>query len=156
MTDQNTRLNDGSDLQIAQPEDFGVHRDDNGDLVPQKQRIPGTDLAIKVKPLVGGAAERYEDVLESDRADDERVEEFFDEFIAEGVGSAGDLDNVPDYLVSGLIKAIKNSSGFGSHQAVQQQEMEENAAAMQAVGASPEELVDQAMEFANDEDADTR
>jgi hypothetical protein len=154
MTERETRFADGEDedLEIAAPEDFGVRRDDNGELVPQKQRIPGTDLAVKVKPLVGGAAERYDDVLNSDRADDERVEEFFEEFIAEGVGSSGDLENVPDYLVSALIQAVKNSSGFTAHSAVEQQQMRENAAALEAVGGAGDQLMEKALEAAGEDE----
>jgi hypothetical protein len=156
MTDRETRFADGEDddLEIAHPEDFGVRRDDEGELAPVKQRIPGTDLAVKVKPLVGGAAERYEDVLESDRADDERVEAFFGEFIAEGIGSSGDLENVPDYLVPALIQCVKNSSGFTAFSAVQQQQMKENAAALEAVGGMGDELLEKAMEEVNEDDAE--
>lgn len=154
MTNRDTRFADGedNDLEIAHPEDFGVRRNDEGELTPVKQRIPGTEHAVKVKPLVGGAAERYEDVLEEDRADDDRVEEFFKEFIAEGIGSSGDLSNVPDYLVSPLIQAVKNSSGFSAFSAVQQQQMRENAAALEAVGGMGDELLEKAMDEATDDE----
>jgi len=154
MTDRETRFADGEDedLEIATPEDFGVRRDDNGELVPQKQRIPGTEKAVLVKPLVGGAAERYDDVLNSDRADDERVEEFFDEFIVQGVGSSGNLSNVPDYLVSALIQAVKNSSGFTAHSAVEQQQMRENAAALEMMGGG-DDLLERAMEMEAEDDS---
>lgn len=158
MTDRETRLADGedNDLAIATPEDFGVQRDDNGELVPRKQRIPGTDLAVRVRPLTNGAAERYEDVLESDRADDERVEEFFEEFIAEGVGSSGNLEDVPDYLVPALLQAVKNSSGFTCYQAVEKQQLRENAAAIEALDGVGDGVLDKALEkVSDDETAET-
>lgn len=82
-----TRLNSGEDLEIAHPDDFGVTRNEDGDLAPVKQRIPGSDKAIKCRPLSSGDIEEYQDILEGDNADDERVAELLSEHIIEGIGA---------------------------------------------------------------------
>lgn len=151
--DVTTRLNDGEDLEIAHPEDFGVARDDSGDLQPLQQRIPGTDKAVLVKPMVGGAAERYDDVLNESNADDERVEDLLNEFIVEGIGSSADLDRIPDFLVPGLIQAIRNASGMEVFRAVEEQQLREDMAAIEALDGmgDMEGLFEKAMEKAAEE-----
>lgn len=149
--EQATRLNDGEGLEIAHPEDFGISRDTEGDVLPLMQRIPGTDMAIRVRPLVGGEAESYEDVLEQPNAPDERVEELFDAHIVEGIGSDGDLSQIPDYLVPGLIQAIKNSSGHEVFRAVEEQQVQENLAAVEALGDGNGQLLEMAMEMGKEE-----
>jgi len=139
VTDQKTRLNDGEGLEIAHPEDFGISRDEHGEVQPVAQRIPGTDMAVRVKPMVGGAYEHWGDVVESDEADDERVDEFLREFIVEGIGSNG-LDEVPDYVVPGLVQAIRNSAGHEVFRAVEEQQTRENLAALTGMEGSEEML----------------
>lgn len=125
-----TRLNDGSELEIAHEEDFGIRRDpDTEELLPVKQRIPGSDKAIKVKPVHGGAREKYADVFDSGDAEPERVAEVFNEFIVEGIGADADAEWVetgsPYGVVPALIQALKNSSGEDYFLAVLEQRDEE-------------------------------
>ena len=146
MNEMETRLNDGSDLEIAHAEDFGIARDESGELRPIKQRIPGTDKAVLVRPLVDGAYQRYSDVLESNsEVEDDRVNELFGEYIVEGIGSDG-LKDVPDYMVSGLVQAIKNSSGYEVFQAVEQQREREQMSRMKAMDLNIDEFVREEME----------
>lgn len=137
-----TRLGDGEGLEIAKPEDFGVARGEGGDVLPLKQQIPGTDMAVKVRPLVGGAYDRWEDILEGRSDDTERVDALFRERIAEGIGAEG-VDEVPDYVVPGLVQAIKNSSGHEVFRAVEEQETKEQMAQMQMMD---DEVVQNLME----------
>lgn len=158
MTEHETRLNDGEDLEIAHPEDFGVSRNGDGELQGVKQRIPGTDRAILVKPMAGGQFEEWKDVLEEDEADDDRVDEFFEEFILEGIGSNG-YDEVPEYVAPGLIQAVKNGSGHEVFRAVEEQQTRENLAAMEALDGIGDDalqsVLGQAMDQAmDDEDED--
>jgi hypothetical protein len=132
MDDTDTRLNDGEGLEIAKPEDFGIQRDEEGNLLPNMQRIPGTEKAIKVIPLASGAYDEWEHVLEENHSDEDDVDKLFRERIVEGIGSNG-IENVPDYVMPGLVQAIKNSSGHEVFQAVESQQMEENLAAMEAL-----------------------
>jgi len=148
MTDNQTetRLNDGDGLDVAHPEDFGFVRGEDGEAQPLRQKIPGMDKAILVTPLVGGAVNEWEDVLESDAADDDRVDEFLETHIVEGVGANGLHDGLPDYLVPGLIQAVKNSSGHEVFQAVESQQAQENLAMVEQMGGVGEEIMGQMME----------
>lgn len=154
-----TRLNDGADgLEIAHPEDFGISRDDDGELLPVKQRIPGTEMAIRVKPLVGGAYDRWEDILEGKSDETDRVDALFKERIDEGIGAQG-IDEVPDYVVPGLVQAIKNSSGHEVFRAVEEQETKEQMAQMEAMDSDVvenliEKSMDERMNGADDPAAD--
>ena len=153
MTERTTRLNDGEDLEIAHPEDFGVQRDGDGELTPLKQRIPGTEMAVLVKPMRGGDYEAWEDVLEEDEADDDRVDEFLREFIVEGIGSNG-LDEVPDYVTPGLVQAVKNGSGHEVFRAMREQQTKENLAAIEALDGVGEGILEKAMEEVTDEETE--
>lgn len=124
---KDTRLADGDGLEIAAPEDFKVQRDDGGDLLPVKQKIPGTEKAVLVIPLHSGAVNEYEAVLEEDNAPDELVDEFLKTHIAQGPGQEG-LSGLHDYIVPALIQAVKNSSGHDLFLAAQEQKAEEMAA----------------------------
>lgn len=146
MTDKTTNLNDGEGLQIAHPEDFGVARDGEGELVPTAQRIPGTDRAVRVKPLVGGAHDRWKHVLEGDEADDEEVDAFLEEYIVEGIGSNG-LQDVPDYLVPALIEAVQNSSGFEVFQKLQNRQQERNLKTIAAMDDVPDALLNKVLDI---------
>lgn len=136
-----TRLNDGEGLEIAKPEDFNIRRGPDGDLLPVMQRIPGTEKAIKVKPISGGAREKYGDILSGQSGDEERMAELWNDHIIEGVGSAvtpQELNDVIPYgLIAGVNQALKNSSAEDVFIAVRQQQNEEiqaNMGAMEALG----------------------
>jgi len=157
MSEHETRLNDGEDLEIAHAEDFGISRNGDGELQGVKQRIPGTDRAVLVKPMAGGQFEEWKDVLEEDEADDDRVDEFFQTFILEGIGSGG-YDEVPEYVAPGLIQAVKNGSGHEVFRAVEEQQTRENLAAMEALDGigddALEGVLSQAMDQAMGEEGD--
>jgi len=134
MTDDNsaTRLNDGEKLEIAEPEDFGIRRNDDGELKPVKQRIPGTDKAILCKPVVD--SEPVEEVLEAADPTEDDIDALADEYIVEGLGASGALSDYPDYLIQGVLQAVKNASGNDVFLAAQNQRVEENLAQLDVVG----------------------
>lgn len=131
-----TRLNDGEGLEIAHEEDFGIRRSDDGELLPVRQRIPGTDKAIKCIPVASGPRHEFKDVFDGADPAAERVAELFREYIVEGIGAdatAADIegrDGIPYGLVAGLIQALKNSSGEDVFTAVEEQQTEELVAQM--------------------------
>jgi hypothetical protein len=138
-----TNLNDGDDLDIAHEKDFGVQRDEDGELLPVKQRIPGTDKAIKCQPLTGGAVDEYAAVLEGQSTDAERVADLLRSHIVEGIGADATPEKVeheyPGYLVPGLIQALKNSSGhdvFVEVQAQRNEEIKPNAELIEMLGGA--------------------
>lgn len=137
-----TRLNDGADLDIAFEEDFGIRRGEEGGLLSVKQRIPGTEKAIKCTPVTPGAREEYADVFEDPDADEERIAELWDDHIVEGIGTDADpayIENLPYGIVAGVIQALKNSSGEAVFLAVREQVNEEMAGQLRmAENLSPE------------------
>lgn len=148
-------LGDGDDLEIATEEDLGIRRGDDGRLVPVKQRIPGTEKAVRVRPPVDGALEKYSDVFAMGRggqdASDEKCAELLRAHVTEGIGADADTEwvrNTPDYLVAGVVQAIKNAGGYHVFLAVQEQRNEEmalDAKAARAMGFDADDL----KQFAN-------
>lgn len=139
-----TRLNDGDDLEIAEEEDFGVARGNNGELLPVKQRIPGTDRAIKCIPVTPGVRQEYTDVFDSEDAEAERVAELWSDRIIEGVGNnatADDIEEMPHGLIAGINQALKNSSGEQIFLAVREQVNEEIAGHMEMVQQMDDESI---------------
>lgn len=140
-----TRLNDGADLEVATEEDFGIRRDSEGDLQAVKQRIPGTDKAIKCIPLVPSVREEYTDVLDSDDAEAERIAELWQSQIVEGIGADASPekieDNLPYGIIAGINQALKNSSGEQVFLAVREQVNEEIAGQVQLAKELDDEAV---------------
>lgn len=141
---QDTRLNDGKGLQIATEADFGITRD--GELDPVEQRIPGTEMAIKCKPVHSHAREEdYAEVFDQPDADAEIVAELFREFIVEGPGHDATADWVnyeaPYGLVPALIQALKNSSGEDFFLAAQEQQADETRRTLNNLDMMDEERV---------------
>lgn len=133
-TQRATRLGDGEGLEIAEPEDFGIRRGSNdAELLPVKQRIPGTDKAIRVKPILPGTYQQYYDVLETPEADIEKIAELWEEHVVEGIGSSITVEQVqelgevpmPHGYIAGINQAIKNSAGHQVFRKVQDQKEEE-------------------------------
>lgn len=154
-----TRLNDGDGLEIAHEEDFGIQRNDGGDLLPVMQRIPGTEKAIKVKPLTPGQRAEYSDVLDTGDADAERVAELWNTHIVDGVGSdvdPADLegeDGIPYGLSAAINQALKNSSGVELFLAVREQQDEELDANMRLLERVGDDNLEQLTALANGADA---
>lgn len=126
-----TRLNDGEGLEIAEPEDFGIERGADGELKPIKQRIPGTDKAILCTPVID--SEPVETVLEAADPDEAEVDRVAAAHIVEGIGADGNLSDLPDYLITGVLQALKNASGNDVFLAAQEQRVEENVGSLRAI-----------------------
>lgn len=157
MTDRKTRLADGEDLEVANPEDFEVQRDGDGEIIPVKQRVPGTDLAIEVRPLPPGAFAEHLDVLEMQDEDSEAQAAVIREYVAapEPLANA-DADYVENELkggwLSGILQAIRNSAGYEVFRAVREDQTREMAAMMEHMGDG--QMTDLVTEFADSELAD--
>jgi hypothetical protein len=139
MTDDTseTRLASGEGLEIATESDFGIRRDDEGNLKPIKQEIPGSDgKAIRCLPVVD--VEPVADVLEGQNPPDERVNEVAEQYIVEGPGADGNLSDLPDYATNAILQALKEASGHRLFRKTQERRLEEEAALIEAVG--PETL----------------
>lgn len=149
---ERTRLADGEadDLEIAQPEDFEVRRDADGEIIPVKQRIPGTDKAVLVRPMPPGAFEANLDVLEGTTEDSARQAGVLSEWIVEGPGAEADAEYVEQSLrggaLPGLLAAIRNAAGYEVLLADFRQRMGENAAIADRMGVEIEELLHSEMQ----------
>lgn len=134
--ERTTRLNDGEGLKIAQPEDLGISRED-GKLLHVKQKIPGKELAIKVLPITGGVRQKYDDILAGQSDDWEKMAELWNDQIVEGPGSDASAEEIksewPYGVIAGINQALKNSSGDEIFLAVQEQQLEEAKADLQAM-----------------------
>lgn len=51
--------NDTEELEIAEPEDFFVERDSDGNLQPVTQKLPGVEQHIRVVPMTMGDVNKY-------------------------------------------------------------------------------------------------
>ncbi|RDZ53118.1 hypothetical protein C5C07_15395 [Haloferax sp. Atlit-4N] len=122
MTEDMPTTNDGDDLELADPNDWFVRRKD-GDSRPEpvKQRIPGTDKAILVRPPLNGHLEKWDTSLTSDDPDPEDLAEMFNvclpqlDFEVTPEMIEGDLDGhegMIGYGVMPLREAIKHAAGF--------------------------------------------
>jgi len=147
-----TRLNDGEGLEIAEPEDFGISRDGDGDLKPVKQRIPGTNKAIKCKPVID--SDPIETVLEAADPSEADIDEVGEEYIVAGLGADGNLSDLPDYIIQGVLQALKNASGNDIFLAVENQRVEENVGQLKAVDAEDLEKVGQLLNNGEGESLD--
>lgn len=127
-----TRLADGDDLAIANPEDFEIERDETGEIIPEKQRVPGTETALLVRPMPPGAFNKWLPVLEGDDEDTEKQAEVISEYVVEPESLA---NATPEYLendirggvVGGILQAIRNSAGYEVFRSVREQTVEETA-----------------------------
>lgn len=52
-------MTEQDDLEIAEPEDFFVERDGDGNLQPVTQPLPGVEQAIRVIPMTMGDVNKY-------------------------------------------------------------------------------------------------
>lgn len=154
MSDRKSRLADGEDddLEIAAPEDFEVQRDDDGEILPVRQRVPGTDKAIAVRPLPPGAFAEWLPVLQGDDEDSEKQAEVMREFVTapEEIATA-DASFVEEGMrggwLSGVLQAIRNSSGYEVFREVRQERMREGAAVMEQLDA--DQMTDLVRDFSD-------
>lgn len=117
---------DGSELEVADPSDFFVTRSDGERPDPVKQRIPGTEQALRIRPLTNGHLERWGDALESDDPDEETVAEVFSYALADldGEVTPDDVDqNMLGYGVAPILQAVKNASGYQAFMGFREQRM---------------------------------
>lgn len=143
-------VNDGEGLEIADPKDFEIQRDADGELLPVTQRIPGTNKAIRVIPPAAGDVEEYADVLQGRDESSARQAEVLRTFIVEGPGADADEEYVDErlrgFVLGGLLTAIRNAAGYDVHLGNQEQQMAE----VQAMSDLDPETMDLLSQFADD------
>lgn len=161
MSSPETYLADGEEeeLEIAAPEDFEVQRDEDGEIVPVRQRIPGTDQAILVRPMPPGAFNRWLDVLTGQDESTENQARVLSEWVVEPQSWANaDVEyieqNLKGGVIGGILKAIRNSAGYEVFRAAREEDLAEASTLMGQMGEDT--MADLIRDFADsDEDSDT-
>lgn len=148
MTDRRTNLADGGDLEVANPEDYEIQRDGDGEIQPVAQRIPGTDDAILVRPMPPGDFAEYEPVLSMEDDSTERQLEVLNQFVAEPEAWANAdaeylEENLRGGVLPGILKAVRNAAGYEVFREVREDQIQTAGLMMEHMG--PEQLED----FAN-------
>lgn len=127
---ENTDLpntDDGSGLDVADPNDFFVTRSDGDQPDPVNQRIPGSEEALRIRPLTNGHLEAWGEALEAEDPDHDVVAEVFNYALADldRELTAADIDeNMLGYGVAPLLQCIKNASGYQQFLGFRKQRME--------------------------------
>lgn len=144
------------DLNIAEPDDFFVTRDDDDELQPVTQPLPGVDEAINVVPLTMGDLNKYggsNGQLNPAELDFDEVAELLNEHWYE-VREKDDFEVTPEMIEDdmigfgrdALITAILRASGHDLQNALNM----ENLEMLQEID-DPGKL-EKLMEFANKQD----
>lgn len=119
-------VNDGEGLEIANMSDFFIRRSGEGenDIEPVRQKIPGRDQALRVRPFTSGMYEKYLNPVDTD--DDEKLAEMFNKAfpdIKEDLGrelTAEDVENgMIAYGPEVLIDVIERAAGKDMREAIQ-------------------------------------
>jgi|GEM_PF-4631782 hypothetical protein len=125
--DDTPNTNDGDGLEVADPNDFFVTRDEDDRPTPVQQRIPGTEQALRIRPLTNGHLERWGESLESDDPDHDVVASVFNYALADLDSdlTANDIDeNMLGYGAAPILQAIKNASGYQAFLGFREQQMQ--------------------------------
>lgn len=135
MTDTDTAetpgensINDGAGLEIADPNDWFHRRDDEDELQPVLQKVPGRDAAMRVIPPTGGDYERYDLDNESALyADNELFAEFCNEFFPDldGEVTADDVENgLIAFGAEPMVDMVKRAGGKDMKEAMDERDIE--------------------------------
>lgn len=119
-------VGDGSDLEIADANDiFFAQRDDDGEPMPVKQRVPGRNQAVRTIPPTEGF---YNEYLNPAPKDDNAKAA---EMMTEGFP---DLDVTEDDIENGMlmfgfetaVTVLKRAGGYDMYSALEEQREEQN------------------------------
>jgi len=127
MTDDIPNTNDGDGLEVADPNDYFLTRSDGDQPDPVKQQIPGTEQALRIRPLTNAHLEAWGDDLESEDPDHEVVAEVFNYALVDldREVTAADIDeNMLGFGVAPILQATKNASGYQQYQGFRKQRMQ--------------------------------
>lgn len=118
--------NDNSDMDIANPEDFFVTRDEDDNLQPVAQKVPGVEQHLNIIPLTMGEVERYG--LDGDgEVSDEDLAEIFSDHLAdlERELTAEDVsENMIGFGKDALLQTILRASGYDMRNAMNMEQFE--------------------------------
>lgn len=120
-----TEKND-NDMEIADPTDFFVTRDEDDNLQPVQQKIPGVEQHLNVIPLTMGEVERY-GLDEGTNLSDEELAEIFSEHLADldkEIGAEQVSDDMIGFGKEALLQTILRASGYDMRNAMNMEQFE--------------------------------
>jgi hypothetical protein len=129
MSEEPPHTNDGDGLEVADPNDYFVTGKPDDAPDPVLQQIPGTDQALRIRPLMNHHLERFGKELESDDPDDSVVAEVFNYALADFDGEiTADMveQGLIGYSAMPILQAIKNASNYKAFLGYQEEERRHN------------------------------
>lgn len=120
-----TQDND-NDMKIADPNDFFVTRDEEDNLQPVAQPIPGVEQSLNVIPLTMGEVERY-GIEERVDLTDEEMAELFNDHLADlerELTSEDVSDNMIGFGKEALLQTVLRASGYDMKNAMNMEQFE--------------------------------
>lgn len=124
--DMDPGVNDGEGLEIANLSDFFVRRSGEGDydIEPVRQKIPGREQALRVRPFTSGMYEKYLNPVETD--DNEKMADMFNKAFPDLENELGrplTADDVENGMIAYgpevLIDVIERAAGKDMREAIQ-------------------------------------
>jgi len=118
--------NDNDDLEIASPDDFFVTRDEDDNLQPVEQKLPGVEQHLRVIPMTMGDVNEYQ-LDEGVEPSDDELAEIFNEHLADldRELSADDVsDNMIGFGKDALLQTILRASGYDMQNAINMEQFE--------------------------------
>lgn len=114
--------------EIANPSDFFVKRDGDGNLKPVVQQIPGVEQSLRVIPMTKGQVHGY-GIDNGDFSDvtDEDLARIFNNHLAdldEHLEPEDVSENMIGFGKTALLKTILRASGFDMQQAINKENLE--------------------------------
>lgn len=113
-------------MEIADPTDFFVTRDEDDNLQPVQQKIPGVEQHLNVIPLTMGEVERY-GLDEGTNLSDEELAEIFSEHLADldkEIGAEQVSDDMIGFGKEALLQTILRASGYDMRNAMNMEQFE--------------------------------
>lgn len=126
-------MSDETELDIAEPEDFLVTRNEDDELQPVVQKLPGVEQHVEVVPLTIGEVEEYGLNDDSVELSDAEVAEIINEHWYTLRESENELqpDNVDEQLIGfgkdALVQAILRASGYDLQNGMAMEQFEQLA-----------------------------
>lgn len=113
-------------MEVADPNDFFVTRDEEDNLQPVKQKVPGVEAQLNVIPLTMGEVERY-GLKEEVSLSDEELAELFTDHLAD-LDRELDAEDVSDKMIGfgkdALLQTVLRASGYDMQNAMNMEQFE--------------------------------
>lgn len=122
-------MTDNSEHDIANPDDFFVVRDDDDNVQPVEQKLPGVEEHIRVVPMTMGDINSYggEQEIAAGNLEPEQVAEIFNAHLADlerDVTGEDVEENLIGFGSEAVLTAILRASGYDMQQSLNMENLE--------------------------------